>query len=99
LPRGWGEFRRADYITEGEVLAIPHARVGKKLWRSMLRAADADGDGRISFKEMVYARMDFFDRTDTDRDGRLSRAEALKYDQRSANAAVPKSAKGSDSLP
>lgn len=44
-----------------------------------LRLADKDGDGKLSFKEVVEARMAFFASADVDKDDRLSLREALDY--------------------
>lgn len=71
------------FITEAEVLGVPHPSINKALWRRMLRQADADHDGRISFKELVYARMDFFNKADADHDERLTRDEVAAFGQRS----------------
>lgn len=73
------------FITETEVLGVPHPSINKALWRRMLRQADADHDGRISFKELVYARMDFFNKADADHDERLTRDEAAAFGQRSGS--------------
>ena len=51
-----------------------------KLLLRALKAADRDGDGRLSFKEVVEARMSYFDQADTNRDDRISLDEALAYD-------------------
>jgi hypothetical protein len=48
----------------------------------MIRRADQDGDGRLSFREVVEARMRSFDEADTDRNDRISLDEALAFDKR-----------------
>lgn len=86
------------YITEREFLDVPHAKVTKALWQRMLRQADADKDGRISFKEMVYARMDYFAKADTNHDERLSRDEVAAFNrQRAESRASAKAASGGGS--
>ena len=49
-----------------------------------LRRADTDGDGRLSFKEVVTARMAQFDAADLDRDDRLSMKECVDYERKLA---------------
>lgn len=44
-----------------------------------LRLADKDGDGKLSFKEVIEARMAFFAAADVDKDDRLSLREVLDY--------------------
>jgi hypothetical protein len=41
----------------------------------------------VSFREAVEARMAYFDAADTDKDGRLSMAEALAFDYEAARSA------------
>ena len=69
------------YITRDEVQRLPQH--GPGLYRSLQRA-DRNGDGKLSFKEVVDARMDYFDRADTDADDLLSLAEVMAYRQRNA---------------
>ena len=47
-----------------------------------LRRADTDGDGRLSFKEVVAARMAAFEAADTDGNDELSPAEIEAYEAR-----------------
>lgn len=70
---------RDGYITREEIGSIPDKSRVKLLLRA-LKAADRDGDGRLSFKEVVEARMSYFDQADTNRDDRISLDEALAYD-------------------
>jgi len=44
-----------------------------------LRMADKDGDGRLSFREVVEARMAFFAAADADGDDQLSLREVMDY--------------------
>lgn len=74
------------FITEAEFLDVPHAKVTKALWQRMLRQVDADKDGRISFKEMVYARMDYFAKADSNHDERLTRDEVTAFNSHRAAA-------------
>ena len=87
------DHNRDGYITVEEIRAIPD-KTRVELVLKMLKAADKDGDGRLSFREVVEARMDFFDRADSNRDERLSLDEVLVFDaggaQRAAAAAQKK---------
>ncbi len=67
------------YITREEISSIPDKARVKLLLRA-LNAADRDGDGRLSFKEVITARMAYFDQADTNHDDRISLDEALAYD-------------------
>ena len=64
------------WITAEEVRAVPAGRAHRSLER-LMRRADADGDGRLSFAEVVRHRMARFDAADRDRDDRLSLDEML----------------------
>ena len=70
---------RDGYITREEIDSIPEKSRIKLLLRA-LKAADRDGDGRLSFKEVIEARMAYFDQADSNRDDRISLDEALAYD-------------------
>lgn len=70
---------RDGYITREEIGSIPDKARVKLLLRA-LNAADRDGDWRLSFKEVITARMAYFDQADTNRDDRISLDEALAYD-------------------
>lgn len=74
------DFDRDGYITQGEVRSLPDPDLVKQMMR-MLRRADKDNDGRLSFREVVEARMSYFDQADTNRDDRLSLDEALNFDR------------------
>lgn len=76
------------WITLDEVRALPDGRARRSLER-MLRRADADADGRLSFSEVVRHRMARFDAADRDRDDRLTLAELLaaEADRRAARSA------------
>jgi hypothetical protein len=73
------DFNRDGYISEAEVRALP-TREDVKALKRLLRRADLDGDGRLSFKEVVQVRMQTFDEADTNRDDQLSLEEALAFD-------------------
>lgn len=51
-----------------------------------LAAADKDGDGRLSFKEVVEKRMAYFDAADTDRNDALSLNECVKHERLLSNS-------------
>lgn len=74
-------WRALDHDNDGyaslkEMLAV--VRNDREV-AARLRLADKDGDGKLSFKEVVEARMAFFATADTDDDGRLSLREVLDY--------------------
>lgn len=67
------------YITRAELKALPRKAQGML---GTLRRADTDGDGRLSFKEVVSARMAAFEAADTDGDDVLSAAEIKAYEDK-----------------
>ncbi len=67
------------YITRQELRALPRQAQGML---GSLRRADTDGDGRLSFKEVVAARMAAFEAADTDGNDELSPAEIEAYEAR-----------------
>jgi hypothetical protein len=75
------DFDRDGFISQSEVQSLPNQDFVKRMTRIM-RRADKDADGRLSFKEVVEARMSYFDQADTNRDDRLSLEEALNFDKR-----------------
>lgn len=75
------DFDRDGYITAGELKSLPDQQAVRQMQR-MIRRADQDGDGRLSFREVVEARMRSFDEADTDRNDRISLDEALAFDKR-----------------
>ncbi len=72
---------RSGYLTKESVETIPDH--GKGIWRALSRL-DRDKDGKISFKEVVEARMSYFDTADIDGDERLSVSETLAYQRKVA---------------
>lgn len=79
------------YITRQELRALPRQAQGML---GSLRRADTDGDGRLSFKEVVAARMAAFEAADTDGNDELSPAEIEAYEARlSAERAAERPAK------
>lgn len=73
------DFDRDGYITEADIRSLPDRAHVRALER-MLRRADADKDGKLSFAEVVKVRMGDFDAADTDNDSTISLAEALAFD-------------------
>jgi Ca2+-binding EF-hand superfamily protein len=81
---------RDGYISADEIRSIPDKTRVDFLLR-LLKRGDKSGDVRLSFKEVVEARMAFFDRADVDKDERLSMTEVIAYDSeaiRRANASL-----------
>ncbi len=83
IVRSWAALGpdASGYVKLEDLAAIPGMR------RSVverLRRADTDGDGRLSFKEVVAARMAHFDEADVDRDDRLSMKECVDQERRLA---------------
>ncbi|MEJ6006907.1 EF-hand domain-containing protein [Paucibacter sp. AS339] len=66
-------------ITLAELQAIPD-RASVQAMLRLLKRSDSDGDMKLSFKELVAARMAFFDEADADHDDRLTLAEALAFE-------------------
>jgi Ca2+-binding EF-hand superfamily protein len=85
LLRSWHalDVDRDGYVSRDEVHQLPQH--GPGLYKSLKRA-DLNGDGKLSFKEVVDARMDYFDHADANRDDQLSLAEVMSYKQRTASA-------------
>lgn len=83
IVRSWAALGpdASGYVSLADLAAIPGMR------RSVvdrLKRADTDGDGRLSFKEVVAARMAHFEEADTDRDDRLSMKECVDQERRLA---------------
>lgn len=67
------------YVTREELKSLPDRKMAAFVLAA-LRGADKQRGGRLSFREVVEARMSFFDAADTDRDESLSLAEVLAYE-------------------
>jgi hypothetical protein len=84
------DHNRDGFISADEIRSIPDKTRADFLLR-LLKRGEKSGDARLSFKEVVEARMAFFDRADFDKDERLSMTEVLAYDSeaiRRANASL-----------
>jgi len=73
------DFDGDGFITLSELEGLSGPEQAKVL-RRMIRRADTDGDGKLSFREVVVARMKYFDEADTNRDDQISLEEALAFD-------------------
>jgi hypothetical protein len=73
------DFDRDGYITEADIKSLPD-RAHVRVLERMIRRADADKDGKLSFAEVVKVRMGDFDDADTDKDAQISLNEALTFD-------------------
>jgi Ca2+-binding EF-hand superfamily protein len=96
------DHNRDGTITVEEMRAIPDkGRVEALLM--LLKRADTNGDGKLSFKEVVEVRMDNFARADTNRDDKLSLEEVVAFDakgtQQFSTPASAKAKQGSASRP
>lgn len=71
------------YVFISQLSAVPGMPRGLA---DRLKAADADADGKLSFREVVTARMAYFDAADANRDDRLLMQECADH-QRKLQAA------------
>ena len=73
------DFDGDGFITLSELEGLSGPEQAKVL-RRLMRRVDTDGDGKLSFREVVVARMKYFDEADTNRDDQISLEEALAFD-------------------
>ena len=66
------------YVHLAQLSQVP--RIGKGALRR-LAAADKDADGKLSFSEVVQARMAFFEAADGNQDDLLSLEECIAYER------------------
>lgn len=66
-------------IERSELESIPDRGAVRAMLR-LLQRSDSNSDQKLSFKELVEARMAFFDEADADHDDRLTLSEALDFD-------------------
>ncbi|MCV2349188.1 EF-hand domain-containing protein [Paucibacter sp. Y2R2-4] len=86
-------------ITRSELESIPDRGAVRAMLR-MLQRSDSNGDMKLSFKELVEARMAFFDEADADHDDRLTLSEALAFEAKHhPKASAAASAKASKAEP
>jgi hypothetical protein len=69
----------SGYVVIADLAAIPGMRRGTV---DRLKSADADRDGKLSFKEVVMARMAYFEAADTNNDDRLSMQECIDHQRK-----------------
>ena len=83
ITRSWAALGpdATGYVKLEDLAAVPGLR---RSVLERLKRADTDGDGRLSFKEVVTARMAQFDAADLDRDDRLSMKECVDYERKLA---------------
>ena len=67
---------RSGYVQLSDLAEIPGLN---RADLATLKSADRDADGRLSFKEVVSARMAYFDAADTNNDDRLSMQECVSH--------------------
>ena len=81
IARSWAALGpdATGHVRLEDLTAIPGLR---RSVTERLRRADTDGDGRLSFKEVVTARMAQFDAADLDRDDRLSMKECVDHERK-----------------
>lgn len=65
------------FISDAELAPLPRTLRASLL--GSVQRSGAGGDGRLSFKDVMAARMADFDSADTDRDDRLSLDEVLAF--------------------
>ena len=80
IVQGWHSLSPdvTGHVALADVSQVP--RVGKAQLRR-LATTDRDSDGRLSFKEVVEARMAYFSTADTNRDDVLSLQECMAYER------------------
>lgn len=66
------------HVSLADLAQVP--RMGKGRLKR-LAASDKDGDGRLSFKEVVETRMAYFEAADTDQNDQLSIDECVAYER------------------
>lgn len=83
--RSWRSLHPAadGYVSLADLSAIPGMRRGMV---ERLKRADADGDGKLAFQEVVGARMAYFDAADANNDDQLSMQECIDHQRRLGGA-------------
>ena len=80
IVQGWHSLGpdAEGYVHLAHLSQLP--RIGKGQLRR-LAAADKDGDGKLSFTEVVQARMAYFEAADVDQNDMLSLQECMAYER------------------
>ena len=80
IVQGWHSLGSdaEGYVHLAQLSQLP--RIGKGQLRR-LAAADKDGDGKLSFTEVVQARMAYFEAADVDQNDLLSLQECMAYER------------------
>lgn len=69
----------SGHVVLAELAQVPGMGKGRT---RRLAAADKDGDGKLSFKEVVEARMAYFDAADADNNDLLSVPECVAFEKK-----------------
>jgi hypothetical protein len=74
--QGWRalDSNNSGYIVLAELASVPGMDKGMI---DRLKRSDTDGDGKLSFREVVKSRMSYFEAADTNNDDRLSMQECV----------------------
>ena len=66
------------HVQLADLAQVPHMGKGRL---KRLAAIDRDGDGKLSFKEVVETRMAYFDAADADQNDQLSIQECVAHER------------------
>ena len=79
--RSWRALQpdASGYVIIADLASVPGMTKGMI---ERLKRANTNGDGKLSFKEVVTARMAYFEAADTNNDDRLSMQECVDYQRK-----------------
>jgi len=69
----------SGYVVIADLASVPGMTKGMI---ERLKRANTNGDGKLSFKEVVTARMAYFEAADTNNDDRLSMQECIDHQRK-----------------
>ena len=69
----------SGYVIIADLESVPGMTKGML---ERLKRANTNGDGKLSFKEVVTARMAYFEAADTNNDDKLSMQECMDYQRK-----------------
>ena len=79
MPGKMGQGMMGDMMQPGMMGAMPTMRMRGHMMKIMFAIADTDGDGALSFEEVMTIHKRIFDKVDANKDGKVTLEEVQAF--------------------
>ena len=79
MPGKMGQGMMGDMMQPGMMGAMPMMRMRGHMMKIMFAIADTDGDGALSFEEVMTIHKRIFDKVDANKDGKVTLEEVQAF--------------------